>query len=394
MASAAPSAARTTAPTLPPASTATPDATATPAPTATHDLATPDPSAEPTAVAPLSTHLAEAADFMPPKAQQLFFTDWSAIKRAIGEEDVTSQSPLEERIAVSAATIKPEAAPSGFGLRYLRTHADLWSFDTMDLAWEATIQGPPGFPTWVLRFREGFDLSPVAARFDQRAFSTERLEGAVLREHELDLSQDWVRGSELAITNTAFLDDGRTLVASSDPEAVRAVVAYALDPGAKTLPFLAVIESLEDASGAILLSGAGTCEFIAPIALEPDVLERVQEELAAAGPLSAYDALGVGYSSAWDPAGRIVFAYADPEAAAADLSGRASLADTGTSVRFARPYAESAFTLEATEHRATHEATGMGGSAVTLQVAPTNAMPRRLFDMVISRDMLFAACPP
>lgn len=393
----------TTSPTIPvtpsptspvtraPTTASTPDATSSAEPTATR---APEPTmAASSAAPPPTTHLADAAAFMPPGAQQLFFTNWSAIKRAIGAEDVTSKSPLEERIAVSLATIKPEAAPSGFGSRHLRTHADLWGFDTMDLEWEATVQEPRGSPTRVLRFREGFDLAPVAARFDERDFSTEHLEGgAVLRSHEMDLSQDWITGSELAILNTAFLDDGRTLVASSDPEAVRAVVAEVIDQGAKTLPVLAVIGLLEGASAAIVLSGDDTCDHFAPFALEPDSLERAQQELAAAGPLSRYSALGVGYSTGWHPDGRILFAYADPEAAAADLSGRANLAKEGTSVRFGRPYAETAFTLEAAELQAADDTGGRGGSALTLRVAPTNEMPRRLFDMVIGRDMLFAAC--
>lgn len=329
---------------------------------------------------------------MPPGAHQLYFTDWSAIKRAIGAEDVTSDSPLDERVAVSLATVKPEAAASAFGLQHLRTHADLWSFDTMDLEWEATVQVQDAPPARVLRFREGFDLAPVAARFDERDFTSEQLEGAVLRSHELDLGQDWVRGSELAISNTALLEDGRTLVASSDPEAVRAVVGEGVDQGAKTLPFLAAIDLLQGASAAILLSGMDTCEAFAPFGLEPDRLERARAELTAAGPLASYGALGVGYSTEWDPVGRIVFAYADPEAASADLRARASLAAHGTSVRSARPYAESAFTLEAVQLRPSDDAQATGWSAVELEVEPTNEMPRRLFDMVFGRDMLFATC--
>ena len=104
-------------------------------------------------------------------------------------------------------------------------HGAAWGWDSLDLDWEATITtGGPA--VHVLRFRDDFDLGPVTARFDERGFSREVIEGrAILRSHELDPSAGWLGTTELAILHTAFLRDGRTLVLSSDDDAVRAYVS-------------------------------------------------------------------------------------------------------------------------------------------------------------------------
>jgi hypothetical protein len=298
---------------------------------------------------------------------------------------VTSQSPIEERTEVGLATTRVEAAASSFSLRYLLTHAVLWGFDTMDFEWEAVVQsGPGGLPVFILRFREGFDLAAVAARFDEREFTSEPIDGGVLRSHDLDLTEDWVRGSELAIRNTAFLDDGRTLVSSGDADAVRDVVAAAADPGARTLPALAVLESLTGASAAIVFVGDDTCDLYVPTFGSDEQETAARQELAEAGPLSRYGAMGVGYLRDWEPVGRVVFGYADAATAAADLRGRRMLAEEGTSRRAAQPYAEAVFTL-ADAH--------VDEALLSLEVRPVDDMPRRLVEMVLTRDMLFAACP-
>lgn len=111
--------------------------------------------------------------------------------------------------------------------------------------------------------------------------------------------------------------------------------------------------------------------------------EAIRADLAEAAPLSAYPVRGVGYSRSWDRIGRLVFAYGDADTAAADLPGRRYLAETGDSPRTGQPYAESVFVVS---HAAATDGT------ILLEVEPAADMPRRSFDMVISRDMLCAAC--
>ena len=77
-------------------------------------------------------------------------------------QDVTGASPMDDKLQVVMSTSKDEALASGFGIAHLRDHYDTWAFDALDLDWEATIQGD-GAPLFVLRFRDGFDLTPVAA---------------------------------------------------------------------------------------------------------------------------------------------------------------------------------------------------------------------------------------
>jgi hypothetical protein len=112
-------------------------------------------------------------------------------------------------------------------------------------------------------------------------------------------------------------------------------------------------------------------------------VEAIRDELAAAAPLAPYGAFGVGYSREWEPIGRIIFAYGDAERAAADLPGRRTLAETGTSLRTGQRYSESLFVVT--------DAIATDGTMI-MEVEPASDMLRRLIEMVFARDMLFAAC--
>lgn len=69
--------------------------------------------------------------------------------------------------------------------------------------------------------------------------------------------------------------------------------------------------------------------------------------------------------------------------AAADLPGRRRLAEKGVSSRTHQPYARAVFAVV--------DAT-VDDSVVSLDVNPVDDQPRRLFQMVYARDMLFAVC--
>ncbi len=384
------------------ASTQTPTTTAAPIPTSTQTptttgapTSTPTPTTSPPSPAPSIDrtpepnidhgHLGEAAAYLRPDADQLYFTDWSAIKASIGREEVTSASPIDDRLGVVLELGRSEAGATGFARDHLREHAEVWGFDSLDFHWEAMIQGE-GAPAWVLRFEAGIDLAPVIARFDEREFTTETYAGVTIRSLDLDVAEDWIRASEFAILNTALMPDGQTFVLSSGIERVRSVIDQVTDPGAAPIPFANTVGVLSGASAAILLVGTGTCSTFDPAGLPrlpPERLAAIRQQLADAGPLSAYDALGVGYSRTWDPIGRIAFAYSDPDTALTDLPARRTLAEDGDSLVVAGRYSEAVFTV--------NEA-GAADGVITLDVAPIDDRPRRLIDMVFVRDMLFAAC--
>lgn len=295
---------------------------------------------------------------------------------------MTGASPIDDKLAVVMSTNADESAASGYGVARLRDHFDMWGWDTLDLDWEATI-GAAGPPLSVLRFRDGFDLAPVAALFDERGFTSESVPGSVIRSHEMDVASDWLRTTEFGILNTAFLDDGRTLVLSSELDQVRDV---ATNHGSfPTLPGLdATAAKLAGASAGLLLPDYGACIGFTPLPVgigdpfaSPDLSFPTQG-------LHPYAALGVGYARPdWDPTGRIVFSYLDGATAAADLAGRRKLAETGLSQRVGQPIADALFTVTDAH---------VDGTTLTLDVAPVEDRPRRLLDMVFARDMVFAGC--
>ncbi len=236
---------------------------------------------------------------------------------------------------------------------------------------------------WVLRFRDGFDLGPVAARFDERGFSTTTVPGATIRSHAMDVSADWLRATAFGILNTAFLDDGRTLVLSVASTRSRTwwPITAAIPPSSG---FRRRRASSTAPPSAMLLPGLATCGDFVPMPIDiSHPLASPDLSQPPAG-LHPYAVLGVGYERPdWDPIGRISFGYLDAATATADLAGRAALARSGESVRAREPYADMAF--QVVDGRA-------DGAILTLDVSPFAGQPRRLFDMVYGRDMVFAGC--
>ena len=78
----------------------------------------------------VSSPLTAALSFAPADATQLYFTDWSAIKRYEGAEDISSRSPMEDRIDLLMSTTRGQAAASAFALQYMEQQAELWGWDS------------------------------------------------------------------------------------------------------------------------------------------------------------------------------------------------------------------------------------------------------------------------
>ena len=324
--------------------------------------------------------IAEAVGRMPAGTTDMGFTDWARIRASLGAQDITGASPLDDKIDVLMSTAQREAAAAGFGVAYLRNHRDTWGWDTLDLEWEALYSGD-GPPVSLVRLREGVDVDAIAQRYDERGFSTERVGDATVRSHDLDLSADWIRTTDLGVTNTAFLDDGRTLMFSSSREALDAALRTS---GAPLLPGASgVVDALGEPSAAWLVLGPG-CPAFTPLPIDPFDPDASIGPLATGESLRPWTALGVGYERPdWDPVGRVAMGFLTPEDAQADEAARSEEARTGISQRVRAPYADAVFTLDGSR---------VEGDTLVLDVTPADDMPRRLFDMVFARDMTFAGC--
>ena len=324
--------------------------------------------------------LAEAVASMPRGTTDMGFTDWARIRASLGAQDVTGSSPIDDKMAVVMATTQQEAAAAGFGAAYLQRHRDAWGWDTLDVDWEAIYSGDLA-PVAIVRLREGTDMAPISDRYDAYGFTTEEVGERIVRSHALDPSAEWMGTTELGVTNTAFLDDGRTLMFSSSREALDDALGHRpsmLVPGAS-----GVIEALADPSAAWLVFGPG-CPAFSPLPVDPFDPAASIGPLASGGPLHPWTALGVGYERPdWQPVGRIAMGFLDPAHAEADLEPRTTIARDGMSLRVLRPYSDAVFGLEDAR---------VEGTTLVLDVSPVDDMPRRLFQMLQARDMAFAGC--
>jgi hypothetical protein len=346
---------------------------------------TPEPTAVPSPTpspVPIPGHLGEALAFVPPITSSVSFTDWTALKTGVGAARLTGTSSFSAK----AAALKNEATPAGFGLRFLGAHRYDWGFDVMDLDWDLLVIPVSGPPVWALRFRDGFDLGPFKHHLDDRGFKRETVQGGQLFTHPLDAQASWVSSTELAILNTALLADRRTAVLSSDEAPVRDILQHGPVDGL-IASGRRVADLLGTPAAMTMLLGHQTCsDLVAGLPTSPGELRAgIDAELRSAGTLHAYDALAISYSRADQVIGRIVMGYDDAAAASADVAGRTTLAQTGTSIASGGTYADTVFTLA---HAAAEDGT------IVFDVSPGDDQPARLFAMVDDRDMLFASCTP
>jgi hypothetical protein len=343
------------------------------------------------------TPLHRVLEFVPAELSEpmIQFTDWAMIKSLTGMESVTSESPMEDRIALARRISQDHAAGSAFALIHLREHADAWGFDTTDLEWEANVVSRELPIIYILKLRVGFDFAPVAVRFSEHGFVQTESHGALVFTHEIDVSADWVRTTEFSIHTTAYLEAENLLVLSSYFGAVEAfLAAYAgrVPALAKSQQVQAAVAHLNNPAAAMLLVGAGTCGGFTARPILELLTELPDEETVAAlkaavaeGPvLFPYRVLAAGYRyEEGHPVGPIVFEYDSAEAATIDLPVRRALAEGGTSLTYEKPISEAYFTLldARIEER-----------AIVLDVAPVNDQPNRLFRMLLYLDAPFAGC--
>lgn len=346
---------------------------------------------------PAADGLSEILRLVPDALQPttIAFTDWDAIKVAIEVPWLTSESPLDDRIAFARRLDVDHAAGSAYGLSKLSSHAKTWGFDLTDLEWEAQILAPGMPSTYVLKLRSDFHLDVVTQHFVERQFTQTQSYGAALYSRGVDPDAKWLRASELAIHNTAVLKDDRLLILSSSYPAVELLLATwagELPSFAANTSASAATAHLAEPYAAYILLGASTClRFSSNPLLDPigstvdqSALDSLHAWLSSGESLHGYEALAVGY---WHedglPVGRIAFVYADAIDALHDLEPRRLLAEAGGSAYSERPISEAFFTLEATS---------LDETAILFTVHPVNDQPRRLFQLLIHADAPFAAC--
>jgi hypothetical protein len=362
--------------TAPPSTAATTAATPATAPASTPPAVETLPPATPGPLLEVLTRLEPAHD-------TVVFTDWVALKRSTGADAVTGDSTFEAKVAA----LGTEYAASDGWLSYLRTHRADWGFDAFDLAWEATGTSPAG-ALHVLRFADPSRPTALMARLDALGYPTERLANGTLRAGMLQDQVGKVRPSP-ALTTVALLEDGVTLVASSNADLVRAVAANGpVTPDSDAAVAAAAL--IVEPTTAFLLAG-DPCTAITRAVLttrhEGDG-PSVEQQLATAGTLGHPDVIAVSYGTGATVHGRVVMTYADPAVAKADFEPRGILARAGSGI--ARPLAEVQTVVDAR----------LEGSSIVLDLEPpagedaTKGFARRLMAGVNARDMIYAACTP
>jgi hypothetical protein len=314
--------------------------------------------------------LAEAVTFAPLGIRGITFDDWAAMKAAHGLEDVTSATPITERLDAIQTLTAEEGPFGGIGLRDFVGFAEANGWDLTDLDWEADYVTDEGWVS-VVRLREGFDLDPIVASYDDAGYTVEAYGDAVIR-------------SQKRHASAAILDDGRTLVLGRSTDAVKAALDARHVQTFRAAPAAIVADALGEPLSAAIDVDARACARYDPRRV-PSPDPRNLAALEAAGPLLAWEAMGIstGRTADGDPAGRIVFAYGTPADALSDMAGRTLLAQQAVSLETRRPLPESLFTLDAFT---------VDGNALILDVTPADGRNRRLPDALKASDLVFATC--
>lgn len=334
-------------------------------------------------------------EFVPQEITEpmIMFTNWDYIKDQVELGFVTSSSPLELRIELVTHISEGQAAASVYGLSDFRTHAEDWGWDTADLEWEANIISQNLPSTYILKFRDDFDFTPLIEHFLARGFAQTESYVATIFSHELDLQADWARTTELSIHETAYLAEENMLILSSFGVGQYLATATGEVASLSESAFArAAVAHLGDPFAAILLVGPGECLGFTPnpildllegMSIET-VIENFKARLDNQEIMLPYRALGVGYDYRNGiPTGTIVFEYDTPEFAEIELPVRRVLAETGSSTRYDAPIADSYFSVLDAE---------VQESGAILTVYPAHDQPRLLFQMIYYRDAIFAGC--
>ncbi len=326
----------------------------------------------------------------------VYFTDWDVLKGYVGFDASFQTSPEDAENALTMSLGQGQAAASAFGANH-PDEAALWGWRSSDLQWEANFTSSSAMPVYVLKFAAGFQFGRLVSLFEQRGFMQTESHGVAVYSHPLDYGAAWLAKTELAILNTAVVAEDGLLVLSSSAAALDvALSAYRgeIPPLSENAAAQGLAGRLEGVASAILVMGQGACSSLSPDSVLESLISATAPQdlyvalnalLAERSGLHSFTAFGVAYRyDAGEPVGTFVFSFPDPASANSDLPLRRGLAEFGASVQGRRPYSQVAFTMIGA---------GVEGSDLILTVRPIADEPRRLFQMVLARDVLFAICP-
>lgn len=340
-------------------------------------------------IAQPSVPLLEVLEFATLDTEYIYFTNWELIKTYEGVPSLSGQDSLEKRLKLYKSMLDRQAAASAHGLDVASYDlTKLWGWDSVDLRWEAfLVQDSP--PVYVLALRKNFDKMSLEKLLKERNYQKIRFKAYDLYSRKLDFKADWVLG-ELTLFNLAILQN-KILVLSSSLESIQKVLST-YKQNQNTSIYQRVLEPLGEVAAAILspgalcsdLSFANMVEYWLNQGVSEDVIEAMKEQMESSS-LHPYLSFALGYRYENNrPLGMVVIDYGDELLAQVDLEKRRLAASEGMSLLANLPYQDIAFELE--EAR-------VEDTAVVLEMRPFNDQPRRLFELLYTRDMSFAACP-
>jgi hypothetical protein len=343
----------------------------------------------PAAPAITAPRLEAALAHAPAATEQIAFVDWMLLKEIAGVPGLTGNDSLDARMDFMISLgVESQAVTTVYGRNHFLIHAEEWGWDSTDLLWEASLTLESSPPIYLLRFRDDFDFVPVLQRFEERGFARQEHGGVPWYSHEMDLRSPWLRTTEFAILNTAFLAQEKLFVLSSTPDSLLSLLD-ALAKGAilSNLPSVRSLSAALGAVGSAILLPLGCQPFDVTALLDPETREDRMAELRQSSSLGLYTGLALGYRPTMQggeilPLGVLVLHYLEPSLAAADLEPRRRLAEMGTSIATNTPYAELFQVVEAS----------VEGSNLLLFMQAHAQPPQLFFNMFYRRDMLFAVC--
>ncbi len=330
-----------------------------------------------------SAALLEALTYMPTSQTLVEFTDVELIKRYEGAENLTSQSSAEVKASFMTALSEKHVVSLGNIATGWQQNAELWGFEPTSIRWSLMSSE---LVVYVIAFQKDFDFTTLKNLFKERGFTQTAYENAVLYQHELDVRADWLQGN-LAILNTAILEQEKVLIMSSIPESITTILATKageMKSLASEASIQTLAEQLGETAGALLEINACTAYSTSfSLTGRSEELRERFEELASSS-LQLYQSLALGYRYEGDQAlGTLLLHYTTIEAAQSDLEVRKQGAAEGLSMVVNKPYQESVFGLEFAE---------VNGNTIIFKLRPVDNKPQRLFSMVYARDMAFAGC--
>jgi hypothetical protein len=365
------------------------------------------PVAPPTPLPVEQTRLEQALAFVPTAyAPSMYFTDWKLIKFYESALDVTSQSPWNERRPLFLAT-RPYNLVSVQGAMAMQQHAQTWGWDFSDLDWEAFIllddYQLPGAPAagsqsaYVLKLRRDMDLAPILAHFAEYGFAPQPYGGVDVYTRSPEPGAAWLKVAGPAVVNTAILPDQKILILSEQMPIVHALLdtLAGKEPPLAGSGGLATLRAVLNDSVTAYVAGGAACAGWNPLnepgsrgmsRLSKDQRAEVERLLGDGSLLHPYLVSGMGYRiDDGQAANMLALEYASSSDAEADLETRQRIIAEGSSLT-GDPYS-AVMTVKSASR---NDKTLLFDLSPVIGAGPQR---NRLPDLLMSNDMLFAACP-